>query len=52
MLEFGSFARAVNDRPYKWMTIGGQKKDGDCHEVMRYFIAMTGNSSYSNLPNT
>ena len=43
MLEFGTFARAVNDRPYKWMTIGGQKKDGDCHEVVRYFIAMTDN---------
>ena len=47
MLEFGTFARAVNDRPYKWMTIGGQKKDGDCHEVVRYFIAMTGNSTNS-----
>ena len=41
MLEFGSFLRAVNDRPYEWMTMGCLEFDGDCHTSVRYFIAMT-----------
>ena len=31
MLEFGAFSRAVNDRPYGWMTIGYLEYDGDSH---------------------
>ena len=27
--------------PYEWMTINSPKFDGDSHEVVRYFIAMT-----------
>ena len=45
MLEFGSFLRAVNDRPYEWMTMGCLEFDGDCHTSVRYFIAMTGKSA-------
>ena len=30
MLEFSTFSRAVNDRPYEWMTIGYLEYDGDC----------------------
>ncbi len=35
MLEFGAFLRAVNDRPYKWMTISCLKFDGDSHISVR-----------------
>ena len=31
MLEFGSFLRAVNDRPYEWMTMSCLEFDGDSH---------------------
>ena len=35
MLEFGIFSRAVNDRPYEWMTIGCLEFDGDSHTSVR-----------------
>ena len=41
MLKFGTFSRAVTDRPYEWMTIGCLEFDGDSHEVLRYFLGMT-----------
>ena len=31
MMEFGTFSRAVTDRPYEWMTIGCLEFDGDSH---------------------
>ena len=31
MLKFDSFLRAVNDRPYEWMTMGCLEFEGDCH---------------------
>ena len=44
MLEFGSFLRAVNDRPYEWMTMGCLEFDGDCHGSTDHWLAMTGDS--------
>ncbi len=35
ILEFGTFLRAVNDRPYEWMTIGCPEFDGDSHTSLR-----------------
>ena len=34
--------------PYEWMTRNSPKFDEDSHEVVRYFIAMTGNSTIFN----
>ena len=31
----GPARRAVNDRPYEWMTIGCLEFDGDCHASVR-----------------
>ena len=31
VLEFGIFSRAVNDRPYEWMTMSCLEFDGDSH---------------------
>ena len=53
ILEFGTFSRAVNDRPYEWMTIGRLEFDGDSHESsallyrndMEFGFTMTGNSA-------
>ncbi len=60
MLEFGTFLRAVNDRPYEWMTIGCPEFDGDSHESSAHWfgmtrsdgapIAMTGNSIARQIP--
>ena len=52
-LEFGTFSRAVNERPYEWMTIGRLEFDGDSHESsallyrndMEFGFTMTGNSA-------
>ena len=33
ILKFGTFSRAVNDRPYEWMTIGYLKFDKD-HRIV------------------
>ena len=59
MLEFGTFLRAVNDRPYEWMTIGCLEFDGDSHESSEHWFGMTvlfeallssANSNLSSLP--
>ena len=44
MLKFDSFLRAVNDRPYEWMTMGCLEFEGDCHARKENWLAMTGNS--------
>ena len=41
MLEFGTFSRAVNDRPYEWMTIGCPEFDGDSHTRKENWFGMT-----------
>ena len=41
MLEFDAFLRAVNDRPYEWMTMGCLEFNGDSQVVVRYFLGMT-----------
>ena len=41
MLEFVTFSRAVNDRPYEWMTIGCLEFDGDSHESSEHWFGMT-----------
>ena len=35
MLEFGTFSRAVNDRPYEWMTMSCLEFDGDSYTSLR-----------------
>ena len=41
MLEFGTFLRAVNDRPYEWMTICCLEFDGDSHTRKANWFGMT-----------
>ena len=41
ILEFGTFLRAVNDRPYEWMTIDSPKFDGDSHTRKENWFGMT-----------
>ena len=41
MLEFGTFSRAVTDRPYEWMTIGYPEFDGDSHTRKADWFGMT-----------
>ena len=41
MLEFGAFLRAVNDRPYEWMTVGCPEFDGDSHTRKADWFGMT-----------
>ena len=35
MMEFDAFFRAVNDRPYEWMTMSCLEFDGDSHTSLR-----------------
>ena len=40
----GPARRAVNDRPYEWMTMGCLEFEGDCHGSTDHWLAMTGDS--------
>ena len=48
MLEFGTFSRAVNDRPYEWMTIGCLEFDGDSYTRKANWFGMTRSDGASN----
>ena len=41
MMEFDAFFRAVNDRPYEWMTMSCLEFDGDSHTRKANWFGMT-----------
>ena len=47
-LGAGHARRAVNDRPYEWMTIGCLEFDGDSHTRKENWFGMTRSDDASN----